>query len=554
MLFRRCTFISFALLLSFGSYLGAEESLAQRIELVTNGPDYKQARWGILVVDAQTGKTVYEQNAGKLFLPASTTKLYSCAAALDALGPDYRFETPVYRRGEVRDGKLTGDLILVASGDLTLGGRNDSSGKMAYTNHDHIYANGQIRVILTDTDSLAGLKELARQIKAAGITHVTGDVLIDDRLFDRASGSGSGPGLITPIIVNDNVVDAIVTPVDKVGKPAKVRMQPATAFVQMDAQVETVEENKPVRLDIESAGPHRFTIRGQIPVKSKPWVRIHAVDDPAGFARALFVDTLREAGVTVDASPLRSPRVELPLRDGYDKLTRVAVFTSPPFSEAIKVTLKVSHNLYASTLPLLVAVKHGKRTLADGLHLQRKFLADCGVPVETISFGGGAGGANADSVTPRATVKLLQALAKRPDYLVFRAALPILGVDGTLHDAVAPESPARGKVLAKTGTLGWQDVMNDRLIRRLPARLLRLVGANFSWPCLSTTYRCRKACSRRGKEKCSANFARSFTNTRRLERRANEPRPGQTPLSQAKARHQARRQQAPPAAPETRIG
>jgi D-alanyl-D-alanine carboxypeptidase/D-alanyl-D-alanine-endopeptidase (penicillin-binding protein 4) len=469
MTLHRRAIVSVALLLIVGSRLGAEDTLAQRIEAITNGPDYKQARWGILVVDAQTGKAIYEHDADRLFLPASTTKLYSCATALDALGPDYRFETPVYRRGEVKDGWLDGELILVASGDLTLGGRTDPSGKMAYTNHDHIYANGQIRAILTDTDPLAGLKDLARQIKAAGITHVTGDVLIDDRLFVRALGSGSGPGLITPIIVNDNVVDAVVTPADKAGEPAKVCMRPETPFVQMDAQVTTVAEGKPVRLDIASAGPHRFTVRGQIPVKSKPWVRIYPVDDPAGFARALFIETLRQAGVAVDASPLRPPQAELPPRDGYDKLTKEAGYTSPPFSEAIKVTLKVSHNLYASTLPLLVAVKHGKRTLAEGLHLQGKFLADCGVPVDTISFGGGAGGANADSVTPRATVKLLQALAKRPDYPMFRAALPILGVDGTLHDAVGPESPARGKVLAKTGTLVWQDVMNDRLILRSKA-------------------------------------------------------------------------------------
>src|SRR5947209_8504161 len=84
------------------SPIHAEENLAQRVEAVINGPDYKQARWGVLVVDAQTGKAVYEHNADHLFLPASTTKLYSCAAALDALGPDHRFETPVYRRGEVK--------------------------------------------------------------------------------------------------------------------------------------------------------------------------------------------------------------------------------------------------------------------------------------------------------------------------------------------------------------------------------------------------------------------------------------------------------------------
>jgi D-alanyl-D-alanine carboxypeptidase/D-alanyl-D-alanine-endopeptidase (penicillin-binding protein 4) len=232
----------------------------------------------------------------------------------------------------------------------------------------------------------------------------------------------------------------------------------------MDSQVTTVAEDKPVRLTIAEASDHGFSIRGQIPVTAKPWIRIYAVHDPAGFARALFVEALRREGVAVDASTLRPTNAELPPREGYGKLTRVALFTSPPFSEAIKVTLKVSHNLYASTLPLLVAAKNGKRTLAEGLHLQRKFLADLGVPVETISFGGGAGGANADSVTPRATVKLLQSLAKRADYPTFREALPVLGVDGTLHDSVGSDSPARGKVTAKTGTLMWHDVMNDRLI------------------------------------------------------------------------------------------
>jgi D-alanyl-D-alanine carboxypeptidase/D-alanyl-D-alanine-endopeptidase (penicillin-binding protein 4) len=451
------------------SLADSKEDLANRIDSVINGPDYKQARWGILVVDGQTGKTIYEHDADRLFLPASTTKLYSCATALDALRQDYRFETPVYRRGDVKDGRLRGDLILVASGDLTFGGRTNASGSMAYTNHDHIYANGDTRAVLTDTDPLAGLKDLARQIKAAGITCVSGDVLIDDRLFARAIGSGSGPGLLTPIMVNDNLVDAIITAAEQAGEPAIVQMRPETAYVRMDAQVTTVAEDKPVRLTIREAGENAFTIRGQIPAKAKPWVRIYPVPDPAGFARALFIETLRQAGVTVDASPLAPPRAELPPRDGYEKLTRVAVFTSPPFREAIKVTLKVSHNLYASTMPLLVAVKHNQRTLADGLHWQRRFLGELGVPVETISFGGGAGGANADGVTPRATVRLLQAMAKRPDNAAYRSALPILGVDGTLHDAVGPDSPARGKVLAKTGTLMWQDVMNDRLLLRSKA-------------------------------------------------------------------------------------
>src|SRR5207244_13105659 len=116
------------------------------------------------------------------------------------------------------------------------------------------------------------------------------------------------------------------------------------------------------------------------------------VADPALFARGLFIEALRREGVTVRASPLRAPAAELPERGSYAKSTRVAVFTSPPLSEAVKVTLKVSHNLYASTLPLLVAAKYGERTLADGLHRQRSFLRDLGVDTNAVSFAGGAGG------------------------------------------------------------------------------------------------------------------------------------------------------------------
>jgi D-alanyl-D-alanine carboxypeptidase/D-alanyl-D-alanine-endopeptidase (penicillin-binding protein 4) len=216
-------------------------------------------------------------------------------------------------------------------------------------------------------------------------------------------------------------------------------------------------------------GPNRFTVRGRVPAGSQPLVRIHPVDDPTAFARALFIEALRREGVAVNASPLAAPSAELPEKESYAKLPRVAAYTSPPFAELIKVTLKVSHNLYASTLPILAAVKNGRKTLADGLRLQRDFLAGLGVPVETISFGGGAGGSAADAVTPRATVALLQALARRPDAAAFRAALPSLGVDGTLADVVPSGSPARGKVQAKTGTLIWTDVMNDRPLLRSKA-------------------------------------------------------------------------------------
>lgn len=210
-------------------------------------------------------------------------------------------------------------------------------------------------------------------------------------------------------------------------------------------------------------------VRGKIACKAKPFLRIVPMEDPTRFARVLLIEALREAGVAVANNLFDVPRTKLPDPAAYDKLTRVALFTSPPLSETIKVTLKVSHNLYASTLPLLTAVHKRKKTLADGLHLQRGFLVDLGVDADAVSFAGGAGGANADAVTPRASVQLLRALAKRTDYPVLEAALPIMGVDGTLADAVPDDSPIRGKVLAKTGTLLWHDVMNERKLLRSKA-------------------------------------------------------------------------------------
>jgi D-alanyl-D-alanine carboxypeptidase/D-alanyl-D-alanine-endopeptidase (penicillin-binding protein 4) len=426
--------------------------LAAKLAEILDRPDYKHARWGLLVVDGESGKPLYERNADQLFTPASVTKLYSCAVALVELGADHRFETPVYRRGSVEKGTLRGDLILRASGDFTLGGRTAADGKMAYTDEDHIYASFLSNARLTDTDPLAGLKALAKQVKAAGIDEVTGDVLIDERLWERARGSGSGPDVVTPIMVNDNIVDVTVRPAEKEGEPAKVELRPRTAFVQVDARAETIKKGEKPTVLARRVGPQRYVVRGKVPVGGVPQVRICVVDDPAGFARALFIECLRKEGVKVEASPLEAPTAELPEKASYARLPRVALFRSPPLSEALKVTLKVSHNLYASAIPLLLAVKSDRRTQPDGMLIEGKVLEKLGVNTKTISLESGAGGGNADKVTPRATVQLLQGLRKRDDWPVFEAALPILGVDGTLATSVGKDSPARGKVKGKTGT------------------------------------------------------------------------------------------------------
>ncbi|MBL9125400.1 MAG: D-alanyl-D-alanine carboxypeptidase/D-alanyl-D-alanine-endopeptidase [Planctomycetaceae bacterium] len=440
-------------------------ALSDELRAVLEAPEFKQAHWGLLAVDLATGEVLYELNADKLFAPASTTKLYSVATALAELGEDYRFETPVVRRGELSaDGELAGDLILVASGDFSLGGRTDAEGRIAFTDADHTYANSSQKTELTRPDPLAGLEELARQVASTGIKRVRGDVLIDARLFEPTQSTGSGPSRVTPIVVNDNVIDITVSP-STAGSPAYVEWRPVCAAIEVDAQVTTAPAGKPTEIRVTSAGPDKIVVRGRIAAGRDPLVRVHEVSDPESFARSLFIAALEQAGVRVDASRLSSNDAsKLPTAAEVKELPQVALLTSPPFAESARLILKVSHNLHASMLPLLVATRHGQRTLADGLRRQHDFLAGAGVSVETISFGGGAGGSPADLTTPRATVELLRYMATRPDFESYERGLPVLGIDGTLASAVDDNSPARGKVQAKTGTYYWQNLMNGQYV------------------------------------------------------------------------------------------
>jgi D-alanyl-D-alanine carboxypeptidase/D-alanyl-D-alanine-endopeptidase (penicillin-binding protein 4) len=474
---RRSLLAALALLLTFSIAVRAEDALAKRIGELTSQPRFKHAHWGILFVDLKTGEVLHEHNGDKLFAPASTTKLYTVATALDELGADYRFETPLKYTGTRTAATIQGDLILVASGDLTFGGRTTESGEIAFTDSDHTYANWMNDATLTPQDPLAGIKQLAGQVAAAGIKRIAGDVLIDDRLFDRAEGSGSGPGRLTPIVVNDNVIDFLIEPTEA-GKPANVTVRPQTSIFDIEIDMQTVGKEDKLETWIRSSAQRDSSrsgqagngmnsvlhLTGKIPAGREPLVRHYEVPDPAGFARSLLIEALREAGIHVGGKPAvnHPPISSMPSRDGVTALPEIARLVSPPFAENARLILKVSHNLHASTLPLLVAAKHGQRTLGDGLKLEAAFLKRAGVDAEAISFGGGAGGARSDYVTPAVTVQLLKYMSTRPDFEVYQRALPVLGVDGTLAKSVGPESPVRGQAQAKTGTLVWDNGLSGR--------------------------------------------------------------------------------------------
>ena len=188
------------------------DGMAAQIEAIMGKGVYANAQWSMLAVDLDTGRTLYSTNPDRLAFTGSTRKIFSVGLALDQLGAGRTATTSVYRMGGLdRAGTLHGDLVLVGAGDLTLGGRRTADDQIAYTDFDHNDANNLGTGILTPQDPLTGVRALAAQIKAAGVTRVSGDVVIDDRLFTSYRVPNQQL-LITPTMLNEDMVDVTVTP------------------------------------------------------------------------------------------------------------------------------------------------------------------------------------------------------------------------------------------------------------------------------------------------------------------------------------------------------
>lgn len=416
------------------SLLSADKAgLLPDIRSVMDSPRYQHARWGLFILDLASDKTIYSVNADTMFGPASVTKLFTAAAALDGLGRDFCVRTTIYQQGAVdKSGRLNGDLILVAKGDAFL----------------------------------SDMRALAAQVKASGIKAVKGDIIIDDRLFKPYRAySVARPGkllyTISPVVVHDNVVELTIKPARIHGNATVTWL--TAAGLRVVSRVRTVGSHEPEKIDILEDAAGRIIVSGQIPEKSPPVTRTAPVGNPSSAFRALLIDALKKAGIRVQVISSRADaHVRLPDPGAYEKkLKKVAERVSPPLADYLRTILKASHNQGADMLPLLLAVKNGGSSFEEGMRLEKIILSGMGIDLTALSLSDGSGISPANLVTPRVVVQLLKFMTTHKDYEVFRDGLPLLGVDGTLSQAVGDGSPAKGKVLAKTGTIGLFDLLND---------------------------------------------------------------------------------------------
>ena len=437
---------------------GDEAGLPDAALEVMNQPQYQNGRWLISVADLETGEVLIDLGADKMTEPASFVKSYSVGAAWLAWGPDSVVTTPVKRTGEVVGGTLAGDLVLVGKGDFTFGGRTKPDGTVDFTNLDHNDANPLPGATLTTEDPLAGLDDLAAQVKASGIDSVTGTVVVDDRLFQGTLENQP----ITPIVVNQNLIDVLVTP-GAVGEPATVEMTPKVAPWRVESTVETVAADGELEVGDPKAGEGGvISIGGTITADSEPVLKVLVLDDPATFARTAFIEALARAGVTVGGDPTAvNSTASLPAKEEVDALPSAAEFDSLPLAEQATYVMKISYNRGAQTYVCLLAAATGVDDCSTGLAEVGRLWSEAGLDTTGMSLLDGSG-LNGSFVTPDNGVAAQTIMLKRPDADRWRATMPILGVDGSLA-TVQPDSPAAGKVFAKTGTLAAGDRVNGRI-------------------------------------------------------------------------------------------
>ena len=443
------------------------DSLAARIERVINRPEFRHANFGIEFYSLDSGKVLYSLNADKMFVPASTTKLLTEGTVLAKLGPDFRFHTRIYRLGRVDSkGRLKGDLVLVASGDPNLSNRIQADGTLAFVDEDHSYNGPAVA-----GDPLAVIKQMAKDVAAKGIRKIEGRALVDAELVPDGSREGGTNVVMSSIMVNDNVIDAIVTPGAKAGDLAALATSPQTSYIRFRNQIVTATANGKSVLEVSEPivnpdGTAVVALSGSIPLGSPAQTVSVAVPSPTKFAETVLREALAGVGVSIKP-PKRSETPDfVSYARAYTPENTVAEHVSLPLSEEIKVTLKVSQNLHAGMGPYLLgalAVKNAHDLLQAGFGVERQFLQDAKLDMSGISQGDGAGGDWADLFSPDFMVHYLTYWTTRPEYPVLFKALPILGRDGTLAK-IQTGSPGAGHVFAKTGTFGSEDRVNGKVM------------------------------------------------------------------------------------------
>lgn len=391
---------------------------------------------GIVVIDLTSGETLYKRNANRLFIPASNMKLFSEAAALMALGPDYQFKNQISTSaGKLENGVLEGNVYLHLSGDPSF--------------------------------SRKDLRTLLSALKEWNINSIQGNFIVDSSLASvpayppgwlKSDLSYSYGAPIAPLMLDSNRLTITVNPGQKAGDPAIVEVDDGGGTILLTNQATTKASPKGCGVGLKLDKENKLLVSGCVGLGQWAIQQRIAIKNPLIYAQGMIKSELAKSNIQLNG--------EVTLGQAPSGTMLIATQYSRPLTQLMADTLKPSDNLYADSLYLHAAAKIGGKPVAwnDAQPIVKGFLEkQTGIKLKDAIFTDGSGLSRYNLVSPEQTISLLKFLYQRfPMSYEYISALPISGRDGTLQKRFK-EANQQGFVRAKTGTMTGMNSLSGYL-------------------------------------------------------------------------------------------
>ena len=409
------------------------------VDSVQRAPMWRNARWGMLVVHAERGDTLVAVDADRLFMPASNQKLLTGAIAMERLGPDYRWRTPVLLQGAQRGRSWRGALLVAGRGDPSV---SDT---------------------LQNGHAANAFAPIIAALRAKGIQRIEGPLLaVGDAFPGATTGFGwafddfdeeySAP--VDELTFNEGELTVRVRAGGKVGAPVVVETAPTRDYPRLRIDARTRDSSatrttdprpQPLRAAYDSVGA-TLVISGSMALGDSVVTTV-SYRHPADAYLAALRRALADSGIVL------APRVLAGRDTAHRTPDTLVVLTSAPFADVLRRMQKPSQNQLAELLFRTSGLEASGDGSADSARaVGARTLAGWGVTTADAAYRDGSGLSRHDYVTPRAIVRVLDAMRRSPHFAMYRDALPVAGVDGTIRNRMRG-TPAQGNARGKTGTL-----------------------------------------------------------------------------------------------------
>jgi D-alanyl-D-alanine carboxypeptidase/D-alanyl-D-alanine-endopeptidase (penicillin-binding protein 4) len=403
------------------------------LEKASLRPPARLSGISIQIVELDSGQVIYEKNPQQPETLASVTKMLSTAAAIHYLGPDYKFKTTFWRRGEVKEGLLMGSLLVVGGGDPNISGR---------------FYNDNFNAVFD---------KWAEGLKKAGIVRVGGDLILNASFFDNVGRHPEWPAgqenkwyqaPSSALSYNDNVVFVSIGPGGRPGRPAEIRIDPQNDLFRAVSGAQTTGQRGRMRVGVKrGVGSPDIAVFGSVPFRPVSWTTPIAIDDPPAFFGSALRKRLAAAGIALVG--------DLVYQDVKpDAAWQLVAQTESDLVPTLAVTNKRSQGFYAEQVFKTVAAeKAGRGCWETAVMLEKQFFANLGLEPSRFQIRDGSGLSPGNRVPAADLVAFLRAMTAEPYGAAWRATLATGGEPGTTLQHRFREAAMAGHVQAKTGSI-----------------------------------------------------------------------------------------------------